>query len=831
MKTDVNADTELLQQRVLTLEARVQALEGMLADAIETESVLRQLAEHSSEVFWLMDLGEGATRYVSPAFERVYGLPPTAVHDDPAIFLSVVHPEDRQAVAEQVQAQRQGQTTRLEYRVVHPDGSVHWLLDRCIPLLDGAGNVQSLAGVVVDITERKAAEEEAIHQKTLLRAIIDLLPESIYAKDRNGRKTLANQTDVRYMGVASEAEALGLTDSESYPAEIAARFQEADEQVIELGKAVVNHEELLFVQGERRYLLTSKVPLRDASGAIIGIIGVGRDITELKEAELALHELNRTLEQRIEERTRQLECEIEERIHKERELALSEQRLRQIIDLVPHMIFAKDLDGRYILANKACAESLGTTVEELIGRHDSDFNPFAEDVSRYLSEDRAVIESGDVLYLPEDIVHFADGSVHILQTVKIPFVATGDDRPAVLGVGIDVTEQKAAEHALQRTAEEVSDLYNNAPFGYHSLDNDGVFTRINDTELTWLGYRRDMLLGHFSFVDLLSPESRTNCESALDTLRATGRVEEVEGEMIRHDGSLLPVNMSALAVPGEDGTFTGSRWTVVDDSTRRSARAALQRSHDDLQAANQALRTAARMKDEFMANMSHELRTPLTSILGLAEALQMEAYGSLTERQARSLRIIEHSGRDLLAIINDILDLSRIGAGRLHLIVTSFDAVALARQAVQQVQAIVAQKSQRLSFAPAVASLEMEGDQRRIMQILANLLSNAAKFTADGGEMGLVVEPAPGDAVDFHVWDYGIGIADENIPMLFSAFTQVDGSRTRRHEGTGLGLALVKNLAELHGGSVAVESELGKGSRFTVRLPLHQPGSGNSGQK
>ena len=831
MKTDVDADTELLQQRVLTLEARIRTLEGMLADAVETESVLRQLAEHSGEVFWLMDLGEGTTRYVSPAFEHVYGLSPAAVRDDPAAFLNAVHPEDRQAVAEQVQAQRQGRATRLEYRVVHPDGSVHWLLDRCIPMLDDAGNVKSLAGVVVDITERKAAEEEAIHQKTLLRAIIDLLPDSIYAKDREGRKTLANPVDVRFMGLSSEADALGKSDAEIFPRDVADLFATIDEQVMQQGKALINQEEWLMTDGEKRYLLTSKVPLRNASGETIGLVGVGRDITEQKRAQVALQELNRTLEQRIEERTRQLEREIEERIRKERELALSEQRLRQIIDLVPHMIFAKDLAGRYILANRACAESLGTTVEELIGRQDNDFNPFAEDVSRYVAEDRAVINSGDVLHLPEDLVHFADGTLHILQTVKIPFVATGDDRPAVLGVGIEVTEQKAAERALQRTAEEVSDLYNNAPFGYHSLDSDGIFTRINDTELTWLGYQRDMLLGHYYFVDLFSPASRARVETALDILRSTGRIEEIEGEMVRQDGSLLPVNMSALAVPGEDGAITGSRWTVVDDSTRRGVRAALQRSHDDLQAANMALRTAARMKDEFMANMSHELRTPLTSILGLAEALQMETYGSLTERQARSLRIIERSGRDLLAIINDILDLSRIGAGRLHLIITSFDAVAVARQAVQQAQSIAAQKSQRLSFAATVESLEMEGDQRRIVQILANLLSNAAKFTADGGEMGLVVEPAPGDAVDFHVWDYGIGIADENLPMLFSAFTQVDGSRTRRYEGTGLGLALVKSLAELHGGSVAVESEIGKGSRFTVRLPLRQPASGDADRK
>ena len=825
MTTDVNAESELMQERLAAVEARVRELEGLLADANDNESILRHLAEHSSEVFWLYDVRLERIRYVSPAFERVYGLPCAAMLESATAFLHAVHPDDRAAVQARLREQRQGRATQQEYRVVHADGTLHWLLDRSTPVFDDSGVLRSLAGIAVEITERKTAEEAALHQQNLLRAIIDLVPDAIYAKDREGRKTLANPTDVGYMGLRSEAEALGVSDAEIFSPEIAAHFKSVDDQVMLHGKEQLNQEEWLLTAEGKRYLLSSKVPLRDASGAIVGLVGVGRDITELKHAQLALEELNRTLEQRIEERTRQLEHEIEERIRRERELALSEQRLRQIIDLVPHMIFAKDIDGYYILANRACAQSLGTTVDELIGRRDVDHNRFREDVSRYVQEDLAVIRSGQALVLPEDRVHYADGSLHILQTLKLPFTAAGHDRPAMLGIGIDITEQKEAEWAMQRTAEEVSDLYNNAPFGYHSLDREGTFTRINDTELRWLGYDRAILLGHMVFVDLFSASSRPQVEAALDTVAATGSVGEVEADIICRDGSVLPVSMSALAVH-EDGVFSGSRWTVVDDSARRSARVALQRSHDDLQAANAALRDAARLKDEFMANVSHELRTPLTSILGLAEALQLETYGSLTERQARSLRIIEQSGRELLAIINDILDLSRIGAGRLHLNITPFDAVTIGQLAVQQSQALAAQKGQKLRFGAPVDMLEMQGDQRRVLQILANLLSNATKFSPEGGEVGLEVEPAGEETICFHVWDRGIGIADENLPQLFSAFTQLDGSRTRRYEGTGLGLAIVKSLVELHGGTVTVESTLGAGSRFIVRLPRRQPEPG-----
>ncbi|HWQ15998.1 MAG TPA: GAF domain-containing sensor histidine kinase, partial [Roseiflexaceae bacterium] len=245
----------------------------------------------------------------------------------------------------------------------------------------------------------------------------------------------------------------------------------------------------------------------------------------------------------------------------------------------------------------------------------------------------------------------------------------------------------------------------------------------------------------------------------------------------------------------------------------------------DLMAANAQLARAARLKDEFLANMSHELRTPLNSILGLSEALEEEVFGPLTERQRRSVAGIAESGRHLLALINDILDLSKIEAQQITLSLEPIDVGQVCEASLR----LVTQSAQarRLSVEWSLDSrvTTLVADVRRLKQILVNLLANAVKFTPEGGHIGLEVR---GDraarVVHFTVWDTGIGIAPEAQERLFKPFVQLDSSLTRRYEGSGLGLALVARLAELHGGGVTLESSPGAGSRFTVALPwVEQP--------
>ncbi|NJN65960.1 MAG: response regulator [Chloroflexaceae bacterium] len=240
----------------------------------------------------------------------------------------------------------------------------------------------------------------------------------------------------------------------------------------------------------------------------------------------------------------------------------------------------------------------------------------------------------------------------------------------------------------------------------------------------------------------------------------------------------------------------------------------------DLKIANAKLARAARLKDEFLANMSHELRTPLNAILGLSEVLQEEVFGPLNDKQRSSLHSIEESGRHLLALINDILDLSKIEAGKTELEPGPVSVESICQTSLQLIRSQAHKKGLRLSQTIDHGVIRIQADERRLKQILVNLLSNAVKFTPDGGKVGLeVIGQAEHQSVQFVVWDTGIGIGQEEMPHLFEPFVQLDSGLNRHHEGTGLGLALVARLTEMHGGSVAVESEVGKGSRFTVSLP------------
>jgi signal transduction histidine kinase/CheY-like chemotaxis protein len=243
----------------------------------------------------------------------------------------------------------------------------------------------------------------------------------------------------------------------------------------------------------------------------------------------------------------------------------------------------------------------------------------------------------------------------------------------------------------------------------------------------------------------------------------------------------------------------------------------------ELNKTNAALERANRTKDEFLANMSHELRTPLTGILGLSETLLEQKRDPLTEYQQRSVQIIESSGRHLLQLINDILDLSKIEAGKFDYYPQPVSVDELCRSSLSFVKAQATKKSINITYTNMAAVSKILADPRRLKQILINLLSNAVKFTPEQGAVSLQVSTdLEQDLIRFSVMDNGIGIATEDLQHLFQPFVQVDSSLNRQHEGTGLGLTLVQKLTDLHGGSIEVESEVGKGSRFTINLACKQ---------
>ncbi|MEZ4616194.1 MAG: histidine kinase N-terminal 7TM domain-containing protein [Caldilineaceae bacterium] len=279
--------------------------------------------------------------------------------------------------------------------------------------------------------------------------------------------------------------------------------------------------------------------------------------------------------------------------------------------------------------------------------------------------------------------------------------------------------------------------------------------------------------------------------------------------------------------------ITGRILTLRDITPRREMELELQQERlrlarrvdertAELSRANAELAQAARLKDEFLANMSHELRTPLNTILGLSEALQEQVYGKVLPAQQRALQHVLDGGRHLLALINDILDVSKIEAGKLALEPNPVAVDSLCQSSLNFVRQNAAKKQLTYSVEIDPQVKLLIGDERRLKQILVNLLNNAVKFTPEGGQFGLRVRGEPeDDVVYFVIWDTGIGIAEEDLCELFQPFVQLDSRLTRQHEGTGLGLALVHRMVELHGGSVAVQSDLGAGTTFTISLPWH----------
>jgi signal transduction histidine kinase len=241
----------------------------------------------------------------------------------------------------------------------------------------------------------------------------------------------------------------------------------------------------------------------------------------------------------------------------------------------------------------------------------------------------------------------------------------------------------------------------------------------------------------------------------------------------------------------------------------------------EIQEKSAQLEVANKHKSEFLANMSHELRTPLNAIIGFSEVLSERMFGEINEKQADYLKDIHESGRHLLSLINDILDLSKIEAGRMDLELSTFDLPS----ALSNAMTLVRERAQRHGIA---LSLEVDkklgafqADERKFKQIVLNLLSNAVKFTPDGGRVAVSAKKDT-THVEIAVRDTGIGIAPEDQASVFEEFKQVGRDYTKKAEGTGLGLALTRRFVELHGGEVRVQSALGKGSTFTITLPVRQ---------
>lgn len=353
------------------------------------------------------------------------------------------------------------------------------------------------------------------------------------------------------------------------------------------------------------------------------------------------------------------------------------------------------------------------------------------------------------------------------------------------------------------------------------------FIFVSDKAKDLLGYPVEDWLSQPNFwYDRVYKEDRYEASRIFEKAIADCQNCEFEYRLVTADERVIWVYDISTLIYNDLGQPTASKGLLIDISDRKQAESNLRQTNERLELVNRELERATKLKDEFLATMSHELRTPLNAILGMSEALQEEIFGPLNERQLRSISTIERSGQHLLELINDILDVSKIAAGKLELKIETVSIAQLCNSSLTFIKQQILAKEIRLDTYLPTDLDKIAIDERRMRQVLINLLDNAVKFTPAGGRITLEVtsqlRQATTDSsfwLHFAVTDTGIGIAASDRAKIFQPFIQIDSSLNRKYEGTGLGLTLVKQIVELHGGSISVQSELGQGSCFTVSLP------------
>jgi PAS domain S-box-containing protein len=408
------------------------------------------------------------------------------------------------------------------------------------------------------------------------------------------------------------------------------------------------------------------------------------------------------------------------------------------------------------------------------------------------------------------------GSYRYIKTHAYAELDAGAQVEAIVGLAEDVTEEIQSALALRQSeakyrlvAERASDVIGHcAP--------DGSLTFLSSSIEKTLGYSAEELPTLAACNALIHRDDFARMQPVFDKFRKGGDSILLEYRFLHKLGHYiwLETTMRGLR-DASNGRITELVIISRDITERKSHEMAL------LQARERA-EEASRIKSQFLANMSHELRTPLNAIIGFSDILKMEMFGSLgSDRYREYAQLINESGALLLDLISDILDMSKIEAGKYELHCEKLDITAIIAATSRLMRSRAGQLNLILteSISPEAAALPLLADERAFKQILLNLLSNALKFTPAGGEVRVAVEARPG-GITLIVSDTGKGIPEDQISRLAQPFEQVSSKSEPGHQGTGLGLALVRSLAELHGGGIRIESQLGKGTSVSVFLPL-----------
>jgi len=696
----------------------------------------------------------------------------------------VMHPEDWVRNLPRVaRVLTHGESFIADNRYRRPDGSVVWMRDSVGGFRSADGSLQGVLAISIDITERQAADEALRRSEATLGAVLDALPVGVAIVDTDGRIVRENAASRTLWGVPpAVADGAPHGDRVGWWPATGARIG-ADEwalaRALATGETV--RDELVECRcsgdGERRASINHAAPVHDAEGRLLGAVGVAIDVTG--------------------------------RLADERRVRDSELLLRRVLDNLFAFVGVMTPDGTLIEANRAPLEAAGITAADVCGRKfwDCHWWSYAPDVQARVRD--AVDRANRREVVRFDVQVRMAGDSRLWIDFQLAPLVDDDGRIAYLvPSAIDLSARRDAERALR--------------------DSEARF-RLVVASASLGTFDHDMTTG---LVELSVAAQRI-----YDVDRVLLPLSQVLERLHPEDAEATRAVMAGAADPSGDGEYRiryrlvhrggGVRWVDVvgrvefapqpDGSRRPVRRAGVIWDITEQQRLVEGLQRADRAKDEFLAMLGHELRNPLAPVINSLRLL--DRTGPMTEVGRRAVAMIDRQTRHMKRLVDDLLEVSRITRGKIELRPEPLSIGSAIHGAVDTVGSQTLQRGQRIEMVLPQTPVRIVADPVRLAQILENLLMNASKYTHAGGSIRIEARDRP-DEVEIRVVDDGIGIAPDQIPNLFEMFRQLDSTLDRAQGGLGIGLAMVKRLAELHGGRVSAHSEgLGRGSTFTVVLP------------
>jgi two-component system sensor histidine kinase EvgS len=509
--------------------------------------------------------------------------------------------------------------------------------------------------------------------------------------------------------------------------------------------------------------------------------------------------------------------ELSERKRAQEALGKNERWFSTTLGSIGDAVIATDMSGAVTFMNPVAQSLTGWSLEEARSKPmDLVFEIVNKDTRRPVENPlKKVVRERKVVGLANHTVLISkNGSEFDIEDSAAPIVTGAGEDIGVVLVFRDVTQLKRAGEELRQSQERLQLMVENVvDYSILTLDQEGRVVSWNAGAERIKGYRADEILGqHFSKFYPHEDSERGKPQHELEVAAAEGRSAD-EGWRVRKDGSTFWANVVITALRDESGALRGFAKVTRDMTESKLAQEALVHAKDEAERAN-------KFKDQFLSTMSHELRTPLNAVLGFSDLLADERYGSLNERQKRYVSNIHSGGQHLLKLISDILDLSKIEAGRMDLAIQDVPIESAFSEVLSSLRPLAEKKSQTLS-QNAQAQLIVRADITRLRQMLVNLAGNAIKFTPEGGRIELEARQTNGQ-IRIEVRDTGPGIPPEEQKRIFQAFYRLRQSGEAT-EGTGLGLAITQRLAELHGSKLGLDSQVGQGSCFYFSLPPGVP--------